>query len=79
MKTSSLVLLAGVGFVAYTYMRAKRGTTAKATSASAARYFGPQLSGVFMSREPNPAADGTIVDNYLDLLFAPGGFYGGQL
>lgn len=79
MKTSSLVLLAGVGFVAFTVMKARGGgTVARNAAPASTRYFGPTLNAFSAySREANPVADGTLADNYMDLLFAPGGFYGG--
>lgn len=78
MKTSSLVLLAGVGFVAFTVMKARGGTVARNAAPASARYFGPTLNAFSAyTREANPVADGTIADNYMDMLFAPGGYYGG--
>lgn len=78
MKTSSIVLLGAAVVVGVIVLQASRKKGAsKSASAAAASVFGPQLSGVFISsREPNPASDGTLVDNALDLLFARGGYYG---
>lgn len=81
MKLSEIALLAGAGFLAYRFLIARNGGgTAAAPAASTARYFGA-LAPAFgsFSAQPNPVIDGRIDDNYLDLIFAPGGFYGGRL
>lgn len=82
MKTSNLALLAGIVIVGVVLINSRKAVAGTRTSASsaAAKYFGPMQSAFSaFTSEPNPVSDGTIVDNYLDLIFTQGGFYGGVL